>query len=134
MAKLIIQRYQKIVRELLSFTALKISASILALLLGFFILQPVFGNQKTDDCASKTCCSKNGCPKNKPKKDEPIKNDCGSNGCNPFLSCACVNFFVVEKIFVITSPASKLTNKTVAENDKRLATIERDCWHPPEMI
>jgi hypothetical protein len=104
----------------------KVAAFILAFILLFFTIQPLFGTPK--EVSKMQCCRKGHCSKKGEKKD-----NCENKGCNPFMACAYGNYFIAVKPFISTIPSIIIKEKRVLIKDNYSSTYLSDCWHPPEL-
>lgn len=109
---------------------MKTAAYIFSFIYSFLLLQPLFSSEKRN--ADLAYCSKDKCPK-KEKEESGKKDKCEDKGCNPFMACACGNFFLIQKQSVDFIVLKLTTQKIILLNDNRIVTNLSDCWHPPEV-
>src|SRR5215470_17654700 len=102
---------------------MKQSAFILAILVGFFMFQPGFAGRQPEKCSRDQCRMQNVCTAKKHCENKPSKPDCSSNGCNPFMSCWCGNFFTIEKPFSSSVPMTQLTSEFLIRDEKETFAV-----------
>jgi len=113
---------------------MKRSASILAVIVGFFMFQPGFAGRQPDKCSSDQCQMQKVCTGKKHCENKRSKDGCTSKGCNPFMACWCGNFFMIERAFASSIPITKVASEFVTRDEKKIPGVAFECWHPPEMI
>ena len=110
---------------------MKLTVSILALIVLFLSTQCVFMHENTEpgrSCAKETCCAvKKTCSKNKEKKNN---EDC--NGiCNPFMGCSGCAYIHTEKLLFSLPALMNLSVKAGKKQAVFISSYISDCWHPP---
>jgi hypothetical protein len=117
----------------------RFSAFILLVFISSLTVQPLFNQVETSipSTMEKSCClkhhtgSKKTCPLS--QKDEKKKLPCGNNGCNPFMACSIGNFYLIERLSILSTPIVQFANTTFLLNDNRTAESLSECWHPPQI-
>ena len=118
---------------------MRLSAFILLIIISSLTIQPLFqhveksipSGMDMDCCLNHHKGSEKTCPLS--GKEEKKNLPCDNNGCNPFMPCSIGNFYIIERLHLLSAPVDLSGKNNILLNDNRTAKSLSECWHPPQI-